>query len=98
MGLLLFLDVVCFDDRCFIKFGGRYRVRRRLRWDRCRSLHGSISRSISTTARGSCIVDDMWRRGYMAVKLINCNDDEDGVVSFAIFAYMMCMLFDADAR
>ena len=24
MGLLLFLDVVCFDDRCFIKFGGRY--------------------------------------------------------------------------
>ena len=24
MGLLLFLAVVCFDDRCFIKFGGRY--------------------------------------------------------------------------
>ena len=31
------------------------------------------------------------------VELINCNDEE-GVVSFAIFAYMMCMLFDAEAR
>ena len=28
------------------------------------------------------------------VELINCNDEEGVVSSFAIFAHMMCMLFD----
>ena len=34
------------------------------------------------------------------VELINCNDEEGVflVSSFAIFAHMMCMLFDAEAR
>ena len=31
------------------------------------------------------------------VELINCNDEEGVVSSFAIFAHMMCMLFDAEA-
>ena len=95
MGLLLLFDVVCFDDRCFIKFGEYVDVVPGIDG---RSLHGRSR--ISTPGSGSCIVDDRRRcvAAAVLVELINCNDEEGVVSSFAIFAHMMCMLFDAEAR
>ena len=60
MGLLC-LDVVCSDDRCLINSEEGTEYIDVVAGIDGHSLHGSIS--ISTTARGSCIVDDMRRRG-----------------------------------
>ena len=59
LDLLLFLDVVCIDDRCFIKFGGSYWVRWCRRWLRWWSLHSRII----TTVTDRCIRMGRWRCG-----------------------------------
>ena len=94
MGLLLvwvyyYFSTLFFRRRCFIKFGGRYGVRRRRRW-LMTVPYTAVSVSVPPPAVVRCIVDDMWRRGCGRIDWINQLQWRWSFI-FAIIVHMMCV-------